>query len=487
MFSKKFLLIWGAMALLVMAAPEFAMLGMFFFILPGIILSLAPSVFIYAFVSEIFYQIYYRLGVIFPKIFAVVTAVGLGCSLSFLFNYPVLNKIAEIQKNDVFILEEKIELPQVFAMFTDGKEENISCSRLCQALLYNGAVKKILVGVNPEKENDFGEGRRMAAFFIEKKEACETENLTGEKGEDFAYPSVRLRIEAGECLVRSEAVLSEAGMIFVQHEEKKSRENWDLVGDVSSISEVELIQVNFGLYTTIYRLSKFGVNLLKYPLSISPQFGGSGAGTLTAKMGVNRSFKKFNGGTLEGIAKEYKFIFGDAMNTPEAGEDSGVILLKKLNKTEAKGEELSRIFDIFVQNFSVIGGRRTVSKNDEAAFIRSIGDVRVQGKFWNIGHILSKAYGEQNRRMAEAVIDRILVTPLSGKKQEDVKSLLSPLSWAASDVALTQEQLEKLHNNSELENFVRAELRKIASNAPERNKAARASYIMKWGFTENGE
>lgn len=205
------------MALLVMVIPELGMFGMFFFILPGIILSLAPSVFIYAFVSQGIYQRYSRLGMIFPKFFALATAVGLGCSLSFLFNYPVLNKIAEIQKKDVLILEGKIEMPQVLAMFTDGKEENIGCSSLCQALLYNGAVKKILVGMNPEKENDFAGNKHMNAFYIEKKEACDTESLTEKNGDDLAYPSVRLRIEAGECLVKSEAILSEAGMIFMQH------------------------------------------------------------------------------------------------------------------------------------------------------------------------------------------------------------------------------------------------------------------------------
>lgn len=244
-------------------------------------------------------------------------------------------------------------------------------------------------------------------------------------------------------------------------------------------------------YKTLFKRTKISAELLFYPLTFGPIFG-AGGGDLWASSGIWRYVKEVNGGShyygyQEEFGSDYKFIFGDVMNDPEAGEDAGVILLKKLNKAEAKREELSRIFDIFIEVFSALNSR-TVSENDEAAFIRSIGDVRVQGKFWNIEYILSKASGEEKKRMAKAVIDRILMASLSENGQEgDVKSLLSPLSWAASEVAPTQEQLEKLHNNPELERFVHAGLRKIVRDAPEEKKADRISYMVKWVFTEYSE
>jgi hypothetical protein len=208
MFSKKFIFISGVLSFVAIMMPELAVMGLFLFLLPGIVLWFSPTVFIYACLSNVLKKLFSARRLPYPSILSIVVALSIGCAISAYLNIPVYNKINKLLSNDT-VLQGKLELPETIAIFS----ESTSCGYLCQKFLYNGAVKQVLLDNSDFKSSDDAINRTMVSYRIKQGEGCQEDYLVSDKGEDFAIHNVRLRISSGECLVKLEAKLIDADMI----------------------------------------------------------------------------------------------------------------------------------------------------------------------------------------------------------------------------------------------------------------------------------
>lgn len=216
----------GLVAGVVCAVPAVAMFGLLLFVVPGILLGLAPTMFLYvvawwalhvaakAALGGCGLDPRSRLARWTAGIASGAAVVCLGVWIPDAASRRVEPIRAALTAPD-FDLKDAVRVPRVVAVetlqHTDGR-----CGTICQRLLLNGAADKVIV---PGRLRGDGEAR---AYFLQRGSGCSKTLLSST---DVAFPADRLdethrsgefrawaRIDAGECFAFEPAAMADAGL-----------------------------------------------------------------------------------------------------------------------------------------------------------------------------------------------------------------------------------------------------------------------------------
>jgi hypothetical protein len=217
-FLKLALLLSGGVSIVVLAVPDLIVIGYIFLILPGVILSLMPTVFFYlALFSATWFGLRGRGEALASA--AGVVAVGLvGVGLPQYFNLQTAQWLVEAEARDL-VPEGKIGGP--LGLIVIEKPKNAlgrrDCDELCQLLLYNDVAKKVMVrSLEEEPVVKKSKNSGPMVYWIARENCMvDAELMRGLKesrgyswsssGAEEVARAVRVRIAGEECLMGEEA------------------------------------------------------------------------------------------------------------------------------------------------------------------------------------------------------------------------------------------------------------------------------------------
>jgi hypothetical protein len=449
---RSFLLITGILASIGMFFPSLVLLGYFLLIIPGVILTCAPSVFAYGVAVSAIEKVFKLVRVPFPFLVSVVAALGAGSLIAIILNLPMWQKIDEIKNNDI-PLQHEIVFPQTIAIFVDEfkghfqEADEILCNSLCQYLLYNKAAEKVIIGFdyNQTQKNDV-----FTSYSIEPGKNCKQIGYISNQKEDLAIKNVQMRMAFGECLLKSETPLSEAQLIFLKHKDSqnsKYQNYWDLRRNVIFINKIELLKKNNGSYDPIYRFTKIEAQPFMVPLSFGTILG-AGGGSLSADTGFFHYNQTVNttGVNYYNFYEDFKpqlaHVFGNALKPIEAvSNDAARKLLEKIFGSEDyDADEKQRYFDWYLNFLTDYNYQKKVEIKsvDIELLKKGITDPDIGG-FWSFSHVIHSQGEDKFLNLIPYIFNRILIS----ESRETVRSLSSALAaFSADHVSQYREQIE---------------------------------------------
>ena len=278
----------GVAALLVAIFPGVVLIGLFAGLVPGIIVGLAPTVFMYSLLWWGLYTLIRKsvsavditrrpigrsVGVVTAFVLAAF-AVALPHTVNGRFDALVAGLRSD-DKDATTISN----LPPVISMLDSdsfGKENY--CNSLCLRLLYNGAVSRVVVA-NGRKSTS------AAMFWIERRDNCPEPAIKSYGHEvwpgdlssqrpNHIKGRVLARISAGECLIQGSGDINEAGAVIsigkVRNGTNFFEYPWALWLDMIAATRVEVVQSDGRL---LYRRTEVISNPLIVPLVIETRAG----------------------------------------------------------------------------------------------------------------------------------------------------------------------------------------------------------------------
>jgi len=165
----------------------------------------------------------------------------------------------------------------VFRENYDPGKKNLVCDTLCQRLLFNRAVSRVVVA-------DGTSSGPVAAFWIERREGCPDPAIPRtdvrwpvdfplQRGK-FPEDRVRARIAAGECLLQDSGSLEEAGAIISFRSLKRGASMfshaWALQLDTVTANRLEIVEAEGRV---LYRRTEVITEPLMVPLLIETRAG----------------------------------------------------------------------------------------------------------------------------------------------------------------------------------------------------------------------
>jgi hypothetical protein len=220
---------------LIALVPDAITIGLMLFFVPGLLLLVAPNLLVYAAIPWIAARAASLGGFGWQKsalfgLAVFVAVVGLSFVVAQHYNRLVERSIAALQASDrAAALPSRIQTLGLALPDT----RKIECGSLCQRLLYNRSVARVLVAASPN--DDEPSGKPAMAYWIERRDACPlidvppatfwvTERrgtMTLQRPIDVAG-NTKARIAAGECLMAEPASLDAADVIVVARTVKMS-------------------------------------------------------------------------------------------------------------------------------------------------------------------------------------------------------------------------------------------------------------------------
>jgi len=281
----------GAAALISIAWPAAVLIGLFVGVIPGLILWVAPSLFLYSLLWWGTRAILLRIpamarlsarGIgrfIVSIISAAIIAVP-AFRIPHLINMRAEDAAQQLQTADRE-LEKPVALPDTVVLVIDGNynwsKRKPFCETLCLRLLFNSAVARV-IAVDPVH------GNTTSAFWIERRDACpESANMRFDvtwktdgsfvRG-DTLQDRLRARVSSGECLIEGDGRLEAAAMTIAYRKVEKGMtalgHPWSLQPDLTSVNRLEVSDASGA---TIYRRTEVAVPHLTAPLQVTVAAG----------------------------------------------------------------------------------------------------------------------------------------------------------------------------------------------------------------------
>jgi hypothetical protein len=283
----------GVVAAAVMTVPQIVLLGLAAGILPGYILGITPSLFCYSLVWWPIRGVLLKAGLLagldpaqrFLHWTAGTAAVAITLIPAVLVP-RAFNVSIELAATALCAEDHEnagpIAFPTVVALRLPRSYVQINlCEALCQHLLYNGVVSRVIVGqVNGP---DASIPPPPNAYWIERRDRCPEPDISIFQ---VAWPTdfpleqggpltrVRARIAAGECLLRDQGTIEEAGATITVRQLKKGASifdtPWSLEPDTVEATRLEIVESDGRV---LYRRTEVTTHPLMVPLLIDVQSG----------------------------------------------------------------------------------------------------------------------------------------------------------------------------------------------------------------------
>ncbi len=409
------LLILGGLAAVAIFFPTAIIMGLFLGVAPGIILTLAPTAFVYYALALLLGIVLKFFKVPFPIFVSLISLIALGCLASFTLNIPIYNKVKEYERKDV-ALEDNFKVPDTIAIYSKQyTRHKDACNALCQGLLFNKAAQKVLVITDPSVIQS-SSNQQVTSYEIKQGSNCTNEYVISKRWGKIAGANVESRIAAGECLVKAQTKISDAEAIFF-NDKISLNEGYQKYGSLKRrvvfINYIELLENIGSKFDTIYRYSEISAQPFAYPLSFGHILGGGG-GSMSLNFGFFHTKKTVNnpgpsyGNPIQEFKSQMENIFGEALKPIEAAKiDTKKLIIEALDSEGGK-----------IAGHSLVGNHlRKICKSkiaptneDLSIVVRALGDDRVDN--WDCLNGFSqqwyKKYNSLPQDYLEGLVDRIL-------------------------------------------------------------------------------
>jgi hypothetical protein len=285
------LLVSGLISLFVLAMPDLIVIGFLFLILPGLVLSAMPTIFLYQVLFTATWFWLRKRGEVTASVAGVALVLVVAFGVPSYFNLQTQQWLVEAEQKDV-VPKEKIgpsaagpyglvvvEMPQRLLGWPD-------CDELCQLLLYNDMAAKVMIR---NLEEDIAEKKRSKSgptVYRTEKENCVVDAevmkwLKEGRSQEWSQgrapeiaKAVRARIAGEECLLREDAapVRGDLRIRWVDESLGTAETNLRLVPGVPWMKGVELRVGD----RVVGRETVRGASTLKIPLHLEPISNGLG-------------------------------------------------------------------------------------------------------------------------------------------------------------------------------------------------------------------
>ena len=360
---KTFYTITGILSLLSIFIPDIITMGLYLFVVPGLILAIAPSLFVLTFVSRTVRDILKRFSVPLPLIASIGLIVAFCYVTAILYNTSTNKMVEDLTAHDV-VTQRPIPLNGTVALLglhyfnNRNNKWQYLCNDMCMKLLYNGAAKKILIGPADDIRNRKPHDNKLQSFFIEKRDICPTPLLDWSNSNDTTQ-AVMERILHGDCLMTADGELTEANIVINDKTIHRSPyinddlKNWYLKLDTLTARRFEVIRVSPQGQEVLEQRTQTRSMPLFVPLVIFPTFSG-----INARQGFLRiedTRNPYDDG-LHQLSDYYATLFGPALQsvTGLAHEAFGADLAKAFGNPSYEQELKAQAFDIFHFQFEPV-------------------------------------------------------------------------------------------------------------------------------------
>ena len=370
-----YLILTGILAAVSMASPDLIVIGYFLFFLPGFLMAYSPTLFVYPLIATVWSKLleaYTKHHVI------VAVSLLLACAFAipYIENFVQRKDIEKMVSSDVSGETIK-ELPDIIALLEtparNGMQEKSSlCGGLCQRLLYNGAVKRVLVGKPVDLDRGVVPKIELTAYFIEKREDCPAADIPEASSDLYIIgrvrrpespeDAVRLRISAGECLLREKMPLSSTGMIVSY--ERKEAFHPEKIGFEKFI----VANIISGKTSLIKKSTHAWTHVLQKPLV----YGASGSSGGTPNLHFHFLKELVETGSPIKKDKEYVATFGDAIDWPSIPTNLNLYGVFSAELESSRTE----IF-LFKPYINSLIRSKHVSESDIDLIVKALNDSRV--------------------------------------------------------------------------------------------------------------
>lgn len=196
------LIINGIISGIIFALPGIVAVGLWFLILPGLILGILPTLFIYHACAAVPWLIFHQrkpfLSYLLPVLIVGPVAIG----MPGVFNDRLQKELSAEQARNA-PPPTKLATVDSIALQSNSKAESLNCGYLCQLLLFNKVAKKVVV--NPLT----GQGKplafRLAAnaecYYQKTKRLLEQDSYLDPGDLAHIAVSTHLRLSKGICIL----------------------------------------------------------------------------------------------------------------------------------------------------------------------------------------------------------------------------------------------------------------------------------------------
>jgi hypothetical protein len=279
----------GVATLVALAWPSSVLFGFFLGVVPGVVLSLAPTLFLYSLLWCITRALLGKLldrrsqsgafRVVIAVLGSVIVAIP-AVLIPSLSNMQAYDAAVRMQMDD-FEPDKPIALPATIALVIDGNYEwsrkKPACETLCVRLLFNSMVARV-IAVDPSRDNS------TSAFWIERRETCpDRPNLKFDVTWMTDFPlvrgdtlndRVRDRIAHGECLIEGDGRPEDAGAtVAYRHVQRGTgtfQRPWHIPPGPPMVNRLEILSANGA---PLYRRTEVTTIKMTTPLMVETRAG----------------------------------------------------------------------------------------------------------------------------------------------------------------------------------------------------------------------
>lgn len=464
-----FLLILGVLSFVALAIPGLVIFGLFLGIVPGIILLIAPTLFIYLTQASVVAPLVRGLRIKFAPLVSLILVVGFGCAQSFWIDWDVWEKYREAKYSEVPLRAVGGTFKSIAVLGDDGATpgngdvSEMLCGSICQRLLYNGGAQEVMVAEPLTQGRTLNEAAQTAVFYIKKGRSCEEIGVTGHENSTntLTLNGVSARMASGECLVKDYGEISEADAVLSIASETsgkpKYQDFWNINRKRLKFLKIELLIRNSeGKLQPASRFISLKAEPLFAPLTVAPIIGGSGGNLYAASGFVRWEIDMCNDNFCDTMAPTESVLnamLGSYMSEPLVSESLDSSLAEMLNDPSAESERISRAFEYYLRDFSY-GRKKQISSEDQELIILSLQDQRITGVFSNFDGVLQVLKKELKRtKIPDALIERIIIGN-HDVSARDTADLISSLIKSGINFKLSQSQTKRLKRNAAQRDYV---------------------------------
>lgn len=443
---KFWMITWGLLALVSIVFPIAIIFGFFLF-LPGVLLLVAPTVFFYSIFAFVLGKHFEKSNIEGPFLKSFAVCFVIGFSISFILNLPLFGEYLKV-KNLQVVPSEHIILPDTIALFQKGDfyrfdpyssaSEDPLCGDLCQRLLFNGAIKSVIVarGYPSQSRNEI-----YKSYSIEQGKNCELLGYVSNRMDDFSISAVKARMHNGECLKKKSTPISSTDLVFFQSVENGNE-------------RIELLRWDGANYKNLLRHDLYKAKPYFFPLS----FGWiiSAGSSWSTKFGFFRYELRLNHDVRYYGLGDYKSslekVFGNAVKDPLNTVNYIQALSDKLSDNTVDKAELRSLWVLYTDDFRF--NNRSSASEQDVVLLKTIlknMDVTVGSE---IAVVINKMQPSQKYEIFNAAFDRIIAMRYSSEEDFQIQEIILGLSWSASDIGPNEDQRKILSNHPQKKKII---------------------------------
>ena len=415
-----FFSITGGLAFLALSFPSLVIAGLFLLIIPGIVLFAAAPVFLYSALGYATWRLTggmhrsARLAILLGTlaILAVIPA--------WLLNLPINDERAALTAHDMTAPIPPLR-DTTLAIFTPSRSHSggrqpadTACDGICQRLLYNGAVARVIRGAYAPRI-PATEPVTVRAYRIERRDTCpavalpdDTDQWPGDPHDysDRARDRIAARIAAGQCLISEAATMDEADYVLRDYAVREPALKYDQppIADTVRAKRIEFgVRTADGPPRVIHRKTQVESKPVAMPFMIANDIHHND---------MEASFLRLkavdNPYTLWG---ETRALFGEGVKFPDRTVEPAAevaMLLQALDDPALPaGDPQIALGDQVLKRISAKG---SPSPQDIEAVRRLIQDRRFMS-FFNLAGAVFRL-GPEAAPLAGPLLERLIDTPL---------------------------------------------------------------------------